>query len=54
MGGARCIVRFGGGGSIECALQNQFWRDQTGLCPFPVTKMTVMTGREETRGENIS
>ena len=46
-------MRFWGGGkrTIECALQNQFWRPQKmdlpGLCRFPLRKTT---GRKQTGG----
>ena len=56
MGGQNVLCDFGGGGgrTIECALQNQFgglrkW-DWSGLCPFPLRKMT---GREQMGGNRI-
>ena len=57
-GGQNVSCDFGGGGgkrTIKHPLQNQFWRPQkvvrkwdlSGLCPFPLRRMTL---REQRRG----
>ena len=55
MGGQNVSYDFlGGKRTIECALQNQFWRVPkvgSGLCLFPLRKMTLC---EQTGRENVS
>ena len=51
-GGGNVSCDFGGGKrTIECALQLRKW-DLSGLCPFPLRKMTLREQRGG--GENVS